>query len=223
MGKIILAVFIFLALLTDSGTGFAADEEMSREAFYAFISEYNARLFQITEMYDSSLSVNTNRELRIRTWNDYLSQNLPKRIWVNIPLDKITLGKSSFQRLEARIEFDFSIEFPQNNLKFENNIDSQNQFEVDKELLEKEQKEYLFIKPRLKNIIIEAGIASKHDIIVQKGYLLLEIKMNISRGTSWLQFHDTILSFNSVKWIAGNEILWELKTMPLEEIMRRSE
>jgi len=74
----------------------------------------------------------------------------------------------------------------------------------------------------MKNIIIEASIASKHNIAEKKGHLLLEIKMNISRESSWLQFYNTILSLNSVRWVAEDDILWELQTLPFEEIIQRN-
>ena len=114
------------------------------------------------------------------------------------------------------------MEIPEDNFQFENNIDSQKQFEVDIKPLEREQKNYLTIHPTVKNIIIEAGIASKNEIVENKGHLLFEIKMNILRGSSWLQFYDILLSFNSVKWVAGDDILWELSTLPFEDIMQRN-
>ncbi|MCK4893223.1 MAG: hypothetical protein KAT07_04615 [Calditrichia bacterium] len=222
MSKIFFSIHVILFLLLGSGILFSVQEEISREAFYTFLEEFSGHLNKIRQTQDSSLSANTNLELQTRKWNDYLSQNLPKRIWVNIPVDKVTLGKASFQRLEAHIEFEFYIEIPEDNFQFENNIDAQNQFEVDVKLLERDQKNYLTIHPKVKNIIIEAGIASKHDIVEKKGHLLFEIKMNISRGSSWLQYYDTILSLNSVKWVTGDDILWELNILPFEEIMQRN-
>jgi hypothetical protein len=221
MSKIFIPIQIIIFQLVGAGILFSAPEELSREVFYGFLEEFYNQLHQIQEMQDSSLSANTNLELQTRKWNDYLAQKLPQRIWVNLPVDRVSLGKASFQRLEARIDFEFIIEIPTEYIRFENNIDAQNQFELDIKPLEKEKYNYLIIRPKVKNIIIEASIASKHNVDEEKGHLLIEITMNTSRESSWLQFHHIIFSLNSVRWVAGDDTLWELQTLPFEEIIHR--
>jgi len=130
MKRIFSPIQIIILLSVWSGILFSAQEEMSREAFYTFLDEFYSQLHEIRQMQDSSLSASTNLELQTRKWNDYLAQNLPRRVWVKIPLNKVSLGKSSFQRWEAHIEFDFNIEIPKEKFQFENNIDTQNQFEI---------------------------------------------------------------------------------------------
>lgn len=222
MRRIFCPIQIIILLSVGSGILFSAQEEMSREALYTFLDEFYSNLHGIRQMQDSSLSVSTNLELQTRKWNDYLAQNLPRRFWVQIPVNKVSLGKSSFQRLEAGVEFDLIIEIPTENFQFENNIDTQDQFDIKTKFLEKEQGSYKSIHPTVKNIIIEASIASKHNIVEKKGHLLLEIKMNVSRGSSWLQFYDTIISLNSVRWVADEDILWELQTVSFEELLQRN-
>jgi len=223
MNKILFPLNMIFVLLLGIGNFLIAQDEMTVDTFYAFLEDFYKQLDRIQQMQDSSFSQDTNLEIQIRSWNDYLSQKLPRRLLVIVPVDEVTLGKEKFNRSEARITYNFKLNIPKDHFQYENNIDSQDQFFLKKITLEKDTGDFLILEPQLKNIVVESNLAKIHNILINESHLVFEIKMNITRQAGWLHFYQTIISFETVKWIINNVVLLQLESLPFEEIMKRKE
>ncbi|UCF63347.1 MAG: hypothetical protein JSW33_12375 [bacterium] len=223
MNKIFIILIMFFIMLSGTGNPLSAQEEMPADTFYNFLDDFYQQLYRIKQLHDSSLSQDTNLEIQIRSWNDYLAQKLPRRMLVNVPVDEVTLGKEKFNRSEARMTYNFRLNIPKDHFQYENNIDSQNQFILKEVTSEKDSGDFLILEPQLKNVVVESNLAKTIDLLKNQSHLVFEIKMNVTRESGWLHFYQTVISFETVRWMIDEVVLWQLQSLPFEEIMRRKE
>jgi hypothetical protein len=198
----------------------AQDAIIDRTEFYEFLDDFYASLQKAADAGDSTLSDRTNLEIRTRQWNDYLTQTLPKRIKIQIPVDDISLGKETFNRSKAEISYDFKLEMPQKYFQFENNIGSK-VFKVNVTEFSKADKNWIRLFPKLSEFEVESDKARKLNVLDEMGYLIFEVTMTITREAGWLHFYQTVFGFESVRWMVDDQLLWELESLPFEEILKR--
>jgi hypothetical protein len=215
----VLLVATFFTL-TSPGIITADEEVFDKAALNEFLDEFYYNLQLAAESGDSTLSERTNLEIRTRKWNAYLTQTLPKRIKVQIPIEDISLGKETFNRTPAEIKFDFILTMPRKYFKYENNIGSKI-FEIIETEFSEDDKNWIRLQPKFSKFQIESDKARKLEVLEKKGYLIFEITMKITREAGWLHFYQTIFGFVSVQWFVEDEILWQLETLPFEDILNR--
>ena len=221
MNKIFLLAKIFLVLFLLIGNILLAQEKVASDSFTVFLDDFYQNLQQIQQMHDSSLSRDTNLEIQIRKWNDYLAQKLPRRDLVIVPVEEVSLGKEKYNRSQAQIVYNFRIKIPKEHFQYENNVDAKGQFFIKKVQLENDSSDFQILELQINNIFVESPLAKTQDILNNQSHLVFEIKMDITRESGWLHFYQTILSLESVTWMIDDVILWQLETLPFEEIMKR--
>lgn len=215
----IIPILLFLTLFLKYPV--LADEEIiETSGLYEFLDEFYMNLHQADVSGDSSLSERTNLEIRTRKWNDYLTKILPRRIKVKVPIDEVSLGKEKFNRSSAEIKFDFNLDMPQRYFQYKNNI-SGKILELLKTGYDKNDKKWIQIQPKFNKFRIESDKARKLEVLNKHGYLIFEITMSISREAGWLHYYQTVFGFESVQWQVDNELLWQLDSLPFEDILNR--
>jgi hypothetical protein len=211
----IMLGFAFFFITTSQGI---AQTQLTREEFAQFLQEYVDHLQQILTSGDTTLSPTTSMELKIRQWNDYVVETLPRRFAVKVPIDNVTLKKQKYNRAEVDIDFNFQVTFPEKNFRFEDNLPLQKNIELLSLIKDLNGQNWYEISPVLGILVVEANQARKYNIVQNKGYLLFGIKVALSREGVWTQFYQTVVSFDWVKWIVDDGTLWEVEPLPIEEI-----
>lgn len=212
--KLLLVWFIGTFLYSNH---LMSQTEVTREEFYQFLTNYIENLQQILLTEDTTLTELTNLELKIRLWNDYVVQKLPKRFAVKVPLDNVQLKKQKYNRAEVKIDYNFEVNFPVENFRFEDNLPDKNIALVNTIKNINDQGWYE-IHPVIDMLIVEANQARKYNVVKNKGYLLFGIKIALSREGGWTQFYQTVVSFDWVKWMVEDGTIWEVEPLPIEEL-----
>jgi hypothetical protein len=193
---------------------------MEKGEFYEFLDNFYQNLETATQAGDSSFSERTNLEIKTREWNDYLTDNLPKRLYVKVPIDKVSIGKETFNRSDAEIQYDFHVNMPLEHFQYKNHV-SGRIFKITPVEFNENNQEFLRLQPGFEKFQVESNLARKLNVLEKNGYLIFEITMSITREAGWLQYYQTIISFESVQWYVEDELLWELESLPFEEILLR--
>jgi hypothetical protein len=198
-----------------------ADEELiETTVLNEFLDDFYMNLQRVAETGDSSLSERTNLEIKTRKWNDYLTNILPRRIKVRVPVDEVSLGKETFNRSTAEIKFDFKLDMPQQYFQYQNNIGGKI-FGLLVTEFTKNDKKWIQIQPEFNKFQVESDKARKLEVLNKHGYLIFEITMSISREAGWLHYYQTVFGIESVQWLVENELLWKLDSLPFEDILNR--
>ncbi len=214
-----ILVYIILHFITVISPAYS-QENINREDFYSFLEDYIGNLHSANMVGDSSLSPQTNLELRVRKWNDYISAVLPARYLVVVPVEEVSVGREKYNRSEVQIDYSFQVKFPQLNFRFENNVSNpEGSFKLDKHQEEVEGSKWIILIPRLQKLLVQSNLARKFDILRNHGNLLFKIQLNYSREGGWTHFYHTVITFNSIRWEVDNETVWQLESLPFNEIM----
>jgi hypothetical protein len=199
-----------------------SQENISREDFYSFLTDYIRNLQSTRTGVDTSLSSSTNLELKVRRWNDYLSGVLPRKFIVAVPVEDVKVGREKYNRSEVEINYEFQIKFPQRNFRYENNISNP---EGSLKLQELQQvddgQKWVILIPHLQRLQVQSNLARKFDVLNNHGFLLFDIRLNYSREGGWTQFYYTVITLSSVRWSVDNETIWQLESLPFDDIIFR--
>jgi hypothetical protein len=209
----IIILVVYLPLSSD-------DLRLEKGQFYEFLDNFYENLAAVTQAGDSSFSERTNLEIKTRKWNDYLTDNLPKRFYVKVPIDKVSIGKETFNRSDAEVQYDFHVNMPVEYFQFKNNV-SGRIFKIRSLEFSENDQNFLRLEPGFEKFRLESNLARKLKVLDKNGHLIFEITMSITREAGWLQYYQTIISFESVQWYVEDELLWELESLPFEEILLR--
>ncbi|MBN2367023.1 MAG: hypothetical protein JXL67_12710 [Calditrichaeota bacterium] len=199
-----------------------AQETVSREDFYQYMGKYVEEFFKSRQAIDTTLSPQTNLEMQVRSWNHYIDTHLPRKFLVSVPITKVSVGKEIYNRSEVEISYDFKIQFPERNFRFENNLSVQDlSFQLKKINEDREGTVWVTLNPELRTFKVQSNLARKYDILKNPGNLIFEILLNYSHETSWTQYYQTVISLNSIRWAVGEGIIWEAEPLPFETIFYR--
>lgn len=216
--KLLFTLLILMIVITP----LYPQENVSREDFYSFLEDYIQTLQATRAAGDTSLSSATNLELQVRRWNDYLSSALPRKFVVAVPVVNVKVGKEKYNRSEVQIDYEFQIKFPQRNFRYENNIaNPEGSLKLEELQQEDDGQKWIIIIPRLQRLQVQSNLARKFDVLNNHGFLLFDIQLNYSREGGWTQFYYTVLTLSSIRWAVDNEIIWQLESLPFNDILKQ--
>ncbi len=212
-------MFLISLLIGLTGSGYG-QEIVTREEFYRFLETYIGNLQKANQVVDTSFSAKTNLDLRVRRWNDHVTNTLPRVFLIQVPLNKVSMKSQKYNRAYVDISYDFRIQVPEKSFLYENNLPEGN-FKLLVSKSESDQEPWLKLNPEIKDLVIEANLARKYDVTDKKGYLLFGIKVGFTRASGMTQFYQTTLAFNSLKWMVAENLVWELEPLPFDQILIR--
>jgi hypothetical protein len=216
--KLLFTLLILMIIITP----IYAQENISRDDFYSFLADYIRNLQSTRTASDTSLSSATNLEMQVRRWNDYLSGVLPRKYIVAVPVEDVKVGREKYNRSEVQIKYEFQIKFPQRNFRYENDIaNPEGSLKLEESQYEDDGQKWIVLVPRLQRIQVQSNLARKYDVLNNHGFLLFEIQLNYSREGGWTQFYHTVLTLNSIRWAVNNETIWQLESLPFDDIILR--